>query len=41
MHTLQQRLESVYEEIGNVLGRYYTTGQQDEAAEELKKQLTK
>ena len=39
MHTLQQRLESVYEEIGNVLGRYYTTGKQDEAAEQLKKEL--
>ena len=39
MHTLQQRLESVYEEIGNVLGRYYTTGKQDEAAVQLKKDL--
>ena len=39
MHTLQQRLESVYEEIGNVLGRYYTTGKQDEAAVRLKKEL--
>ena len=41
MHTLQQRLESVYEEIGNVLGRYYTTGKQDEAAEKLKEKLSK
>ena len=39
MHTLQQRLESVYEEIGNVLGRYYTTGKRDEAAVQLKKEL--
>ena len=39
MHTLQQRLESVYEEIGNVLCRYYTTGKRDEAAVQLKKEL--